>query len=389
MSRDYDVIVVGGGPAGSMAARSAASAGAKTLLLERDSHIGLPVRCGEGVTITNVRKLVDVDEKMIASHLQGLVIHAPDDTEVEVPISDVGVILERAIFDRYLAELAASAGADVMTRSDVTGLIQENGCVKGVVYERLGKEYKVNCGVVIGADGVESRVGKWAGIKTKLKPFDIESAYQMVLTGRNFDSEFCHFWVGNDIAPGGYIWAFPKGSRTANVGIGVKASLGSPGAAYDKLTALIRRYFGNIVITGESAGGVPCGPPLKEPYTDGLLLVGDAARHCNPLTGGGIFSGMVSGNEAGEVAAIAVSKGDVSKNRLSLFTKRIDKSINRTHKRAYRLSKAVVKLDDATLNNTAHEMIKIPVEKRNLKNVFLRALISYPSLAVDVVKAFV
>ncbi|MBT3233599.1 MAG: NAD(P)/FAD-dependent oxidoreductase [Calditrichaeota bacterium] len=389
MNRDYDVIVVGGGPAGAMAAHIAAEDGAKTLLLERDSHIGLPVRCGEGVSIGNIRQLVEVDDRLIAHEMNSAVIYAPDDTAVEIPLASSAVVLERALFDRYLAELAASSGADIQTRSDVTGLTENNGCINGITYNRFGREMSLKCGVVIGADGVESRVGKWAGLKTKIKSFDMESAYQMVLSGIDINHRNFHFYVGNEIAPGGYIWVFPKGETTANVGIGVKSSMCSPGDAYKKLIEFIEKHFGKPVVVGESAGGVPCGPPLKEPLTDGLILVGDAARHCNPLSGGGICSGMISGKEAGSVAAMAVSKGDVSKRCLGAFNKRIEKKIVRSHKRAYRLSLAVNKLDDSVFLKTAHEMIKIPVEDRNLRNVFLKALISSPSLVVDIVKMFV
>ena len=101
----YDVVVIGGGPAGSMAARSSAEKGAKVLLLERDSHIGLPVRCGEAVSLKTLSRFLEIDPSWIVAEINKIVIYAPDGTAVSGGSEEqIGLILERAIFDRYLAE---------------------------------------------------------------------------------------------------------------------------------------------------------------------------------------------------------------------------------------------------------------------------------------------
>jgi len=385
----YDIVVVGGGPAGSMAAKSAASRDVRTLLLERDSAFGVPVRCAEGVSTKFIGKYVDIEPRFIARKIESIALYSPDDTGVTVDnTGELGVVLERAIFDRHLAELAAEAGAHVQTKSDVTGLIIEKGKIKGVRYSQLGKEHEVRCKMVIGADGVESRIGRWAGIKSEAKPMDLESAYQKTLANIDYDSRKIHIYLGNSLAPGGYAWIFPKGERTANVGIGVKTLMGNPGEAKRNLDEFIKKHFGNPSVVSETAGGIPCGTPLKEPFADGVILVGDAARHCNPLTGGGIYTAIVSGHYGGDVAADAIERGDVSANFLKIFNKKIYKDIIVVHNRAYRIAKAVANLSDESLNQTAHELSKNNGEKLSMRKIFIHGLARYPKLSMDIMKAF-
>ncbi len=385
----YDVVVVGAGPGGSIAARTAAEKGARTLLLERDAVIGTPVRCAEAALPKNVEKFVKIEDRFISNYVDKVVLYAPDGTSVRgISENETGMILERCVFDRFLAEQAAKAGADVMTKANVDGLIIPNGRVDGVYYTKFSKRYAVKAGVVIGADGVESRVGRWAGIKTQLSNCDLESTYQMMLSGIDIEPDTCHFYLGSKVAPGGYIWVFPKGTNSANVGIGVSTKLCDAGTAYRNLVEFIRKRFKNPSVVGEMAGGVPVSKPLKKLWTDGLLLVGDAGRLCNPLTGGGIYTAILSGYHAGAVAAEAVAKGDTSENTLTLYQKRIHNELIRVNLRAYRISEAVRKLTDETLNRTAHEISAIPIEKRNTRTIFLRALMAHPKLTLDIIRAF-
>ncbi|HHE46886.1 MAG TPA: FAD-dependent oxidoreductase, partial [Bacteroidetes bacterium] len=98
-SEKYDVVIVGGGPAGTMAGAAAASEGVRTLVLERDSTFGIPVRCGEGVGVNQLERFFAVDEKYVAARIKGLYMHSPDGTEVPVVSSEIGLVLERTRFD--------------------------------------------------------------------------------------------------------------------------------------------------------------------------------------------------------------------------------------------------------------------------------------------------
>ena len=181
MRDEYDVVVVGAGPGGSVAARTAAE-DCDVLLIEKRQEIGDPVRCAEAVSIRSAATYLAPDKKWISSEIKGMELIAPDGTTIELreqPLQAPDVVLERKIFDRALAKNAARAGAHIMVRTRATGLITEDGVVKGVRMNRLGEDFEVRSKVVIGADGVESQVGRWGGIDTTLKLRDIESCAQV------------------------------------------------------------------------------------------------------------------------------------------------------------------------------------------------------------------
>src|SRR5512145_246568 len=135
MKNSYDVLVIGAGPAGSIAAKTAAEKGLDVLLIEKRQEIGDPVRCAEGVNKEYLKKHVEIDKQWICADLKGSRIFSPDGTKVEmaeeISGGEVGYVLERKVFDRALAEEAAKAGAEVRVKTRATGLILENDFVKG------------------------------------------------------------------------------------------------------------------------------------------------------------------------------------------------------------------------------------------------------------------
>ena len=179
MKNSYDVIVVGGGPAGSMAAWEAAKGGSSVCILEKDRDIGYPVRCGEAASDLGLKQFVEPQESWIAERISGAVIVSPNGSRVDVKFAkESGYILNRRIFDYDLSRNASNAGAEIYTKAFVKELIIEDGFVKGVKLDHLSEEKTLLAKIVIGADGVNSRIGRMADIKTQIRMKDMESCVQ-------------------------------------------------------------------------------------------------------------------------------------------------------------------------------------------------------------------
>ena len=345
MNTNYDVIVIGAGPGGSMAARTAAEKGLDVLLVEKRQEIGTPVRCGEIVSSKAIAEFIEIDSRWVAAEVKWAKIHLPDGTEITQSgeEGELQLVLERKIFDRQLAKLAAKAGADVITKTAATSLKREDGLVY-VTLRKTGEKFVVGTKIVIGADGVESRVGKWAGIDTTLKLDEIGSAVQYLMGNIEFDPDYAYFWYGKDIAPGGYAWLFPKGGKEANVGLGVIPELASK-SAKEYLDDFIGNKFEGGKIMEVVVGGMPLKGQIETAVTDNVMLVGDAARHADPFTGGGIANAMKAGFFAGNVAAEAVDRKDYSKNFLlkydELWKNDFGKMLQENRSRLEELIKAI------------------------------------------------
>ena len=178
--------------------------------------------------------------------------------------------------------------------------------------------------VVIGADGVETMVGRWAGLDTRVPARDMESCAQYVVQGIDFDPDAIYLQFGDGIAPGGYAWLFPKGEGIANVGLGIVALKSDGRNARAYLDAWIARRYPRGARTGYTVGGVIVHTTIRQTYTDGVLVAGDAAHMINPLSGGGIVNAMKAGRLAGRTAAAAICAGDTSAGRLAAYHRRLD-----------------------------------------------------------------
>jgi digeranylgeranylglycerophospholipid reductase len=323
--RRYDVVVVGAGPGGSVSAREAAKLGLSVLLLEKRQEIGSPVRCAEGIAHELLAPFIEPDPRWISAVVSKAQIMVVGDgtTVTRQAEGRQGYVLERRVFDRVLAEEAAKAGAQVMVKTAATGLLLEDDVARGVVARGPAGVMEIECAVVIGADGVESQVGPWAGLDTALPLKDAMACAQYLLAGIEIDPACCYYYVGQGVAPGGYAWVFPKGEGKANVGLGVQADL-----AADTALNYLNHFIESQPHLAQGSpvtlvvGGVPVGPPLPRLVTSGLMLVGDAARQADPLTGGGIANAMLAGRLAAEVAAQAIAAGDTSAAALARYEER-------------------------------------------------------------------
>ncbi|NUN71152.1 MAG: NAD(P)/FAD-dependent oxidoreductase [Bacteroidetes bacterium] len=384
---DYDVIVVGAGPAGTTAARYAAAGGAKVLVLEKDRDVGYPVRCGEAVSHEGVSQFIAPDPKWIASTVTKFRLVAPNGSSVLPKLDGGGYVLERRIFDYELAKLAANAGAEVITKAYVYDLLREDGVVTGVRALIKDQKKDIRGRIIIAADGVESRVGKWAGMDTTCHIRDMESCAQMTLSGIEVEEDVLDFYFGDNVSPGGYLWVFPKGKDTANVGLGLSVDQAKKKPAIRFLHEFVERKFPKAAMLTHIAGGVPCAKTNPEIVKGNVILVGDAAHQVNPVSGGGIISGMIGGMIGGQVAAETVQSGDL--RHLREYDKRWHKRLGWRHDIFYNIRNAIGGFDDRTYNNICDSALKLPEEKRTLGGIFRAALWNQPSMILDVAKVFV
>ncbi|OYT33354.1 digeranylgeranylglycerophospholipid reductase [Archaeoglobales archaeon ex4484_92] len=386
----YDVVVVGAGPAGSMAAKTAAEEGLEVLLVEKRQEIGVPVRCAEGVSKSSIQRFFNIDSRWISAEVLGAKIYSPDLTEVtmseEMAGNEVGYVLERKIFDRFIARQAAKSGAEVYVKTSYVDF-ERVGDFLEVKLRRLGEKWTVKTKILIGADGVESRIGRKAGIIRTLRLDEIESCAQYLMTGLEFDENYTYFYLGNELAPGGYAWIFPKGKGVANVGIGVMPKFAKK-CAKEYLDEFIRKFKLEGEIVGFVAGAVPVYGEIETAVSDNIMLVGDAAYHADPITGGGIANALSAGYYAGKVASEAVNARKFSSSYLSKYDKLWKSDFGKRLRRNKKVQEKFIKMDDDTLNKLAKSLSGKNLKEMSIQAIVIELLKSHPKILWDLKDLF-
>jgi digeranylgeranylglycerophospholipid reductase len=365
---DYDIIVVGAGPAGSITAKYAAKAGANVLLIEKRQEIGSPVRCGEGIAGRWFEEAgITPSDKWITHRVKGAKIVSPDGSTLHIDEQfagkEVGMVIERDIFDQEMAREAAKAGASIRVKTSATGLIIEDNKVCGIKSNSYGENFEIRADCVVGADGFESQVGRWAGLVSELKPKDISVCLQYRMVDIEPDYKYCEF-ILEDIQKGGYVWIFPKGEDEANVGVGFQLNkVKEKGAVKAYLDDFISRQpqFSKGSTIEVVAGGVPVSAPPDRTVADGILLVGDSARQVNPMTGGGIATGCMAAKIAGEVLGEAYSEGNYSADFLKKYEKAWRKRFENSLYMNWIAREKLVSMSNETINKIVKTLAEVQI----------------------------
>jgi len=386
-----DVVVVGAGPAGSMTARYAAMHGCDTILIEKRQEIGSPVRCGEGLARHFLSDIeMPYDRKWVAQEVKGAKIFSPAGHVLKIDEeqagNEVGIVIERDMFDKACAKHAAKAGAEIWVKTTAVGLLRDDGRVTGVRVKRLEDEFDIRAKVVVGADGYESQIGRWAGIKTLLKTADITGTLQYRLTNIDPDPDFpnyCEFYLGSR-APAGYIWVFPKDECTANVGIGISLDhLHDRREIKRLLDAFVEKdpRMKHAQYLDMVTGGVSTCAPIPETVRDGIALVGDAARHIDPITGGGIGNGSTTGMILGKTLADIKQKGGTfSKQDLQAYEKAWRARLEETLYRNWMAKNKLVTISDEEFDAVIQTLSMEGIERLSVHAILKVVKAHHPDL---------
>ena len=304
----FDVAVIGAGPAGSMAAKYAAKAGAAAILLEEHPAAGWPVQCAGLLGREALAESELPAGSFILGGMKGAAIFSPGGVRLDFKARDRKAwVVDRRLFDRALVEQALEE--DVVFRPCARVAEIRRDKERSILSLAAGEE--ISAGVVISAEGVSALLARRAGVASP----------QIILSGAQVEAAFAvedpeKVEVHLGVAPGLFAWVIPLGESRARIGLCSIDHGCDRLRAFLKTDSIRKRLRGSPLAL--NVGGLPLGPPPAT-AVEGLLAVGDAAGQVKPTSGGGIYPGLVAAKIAGGVAAAAAMEEDGSLQRLSEY----------------------------------------------------------------------
>ncbi|MEM3673434.1 MAG: NAD(P)/FAD-dependent oxidoreductase [Candidatus Bathyarchaeia archaeon] len=326
----FDVIVVGAGTAGCLAAKTTAEAGLKVCLVERKrrEEIGEKV-CGDALGERHLEelKLEKPQGGELEKRIEGIKIYSPDlETIFTIKHEDfVGYLLNRRLFGQWLLKKALDKGAVLFDSTLCLKPIVEKNFVTGILARNLknGKNVQLKSKVVVDASGflavVRRKLPENMKIENEIANEDVEACYREIreLKQQASETRYCEIYLNQTVTPGGYTWIFPKSGAKVNAGLGVcmRENFPNPKDQFYKHVLTRPVFEGSLLLNG-GAWYDPTRRPLDNMVGNGIAVIGDAACLVNPIHGGGIGPSMLSGHLVGNTIVEALKKGDVSQKAL-------------------------------------------------------------------------
>lgn len=345
---DWDVLVVGAGPAGCFAAMQIAASGFKVLVIEEHKEIGRPVQCS-GLISPRAVELAGVDKSIVLNHLSGMHVYSSLGTSLQAKSShDLALAVDRAAFDQELAAKAENAGALLLKGVKAESAERIPGGFRLTATGQSQKPFTLTTKMLIGADGTDSHVSKWLGLKRD-NPKAVMFAADVRL--HNPEPDLMNVFLGQDFAPGWFGWIIPLNGETCRVGTGyaLVSSAQSPRQLFGQFTDHYPQIFKDYTVMRYTGGNVPLGS-MPKIYASGAMLVGDAACQTKPISGGGIFMGLRGAQLCAKTAVEALCEENLSEESLSRYQALWDEEMKEEADSAMKLRKSFLNLTNEDID---------------------------------------
>lgn len=380
----YDVIVIGAGPAGLMAARRTAEKGAHVLVLEKDGKLGLkPCAEGSDASIFGIAG-ISFDNSLVSNAITSASVFPPDEGKgIKIFGNYKGYIINKSTFLGAMACKAVEAGASLQLQSEVEKIdVAKNT----LYYKRKGEHKEAAFDYIVGADGTDSIVSRTYGFDNG--DYSVLSAMQYTMVNcRIPERDMIRIYLGNKVAPSGYLWIFPKNEYLTHVGLGASTNAK---LYLDKFIESHTDFFGSASIVAEGGGLIPVGGQTKEIVKGNAILCGDSAGQVIPITGEGIRPALAAGSMAGEAIIQAMSADDLAK--LQNYPAEFNKHWGSMISGSLKFSRIIRKLSDNDLSNLAGSITgEDIVNLANGINVnkIIAAVLRHPILAMKLASKLV
>jgi len=352
MNNACDLIVIGAGPAGLMAGCETVRGNLSVIIIEKDDRIGYPLNCGEAVTVGSVNGLLTIKPHWIKNRIERGLLVSPSGHTVELHHPEAGYILDRPVMEQDLADEFVAAGGTLMTGCRAVGLGKGTTLFESITFvDSDERERQLFAHVFIAADGVEGTIARRTGIDNRLNLNKTEAFLQYRLHGVSGEPDLMEIYIGSDVAPRSYAWVFPRGVDEVTVGLGVPTTDGDQLRARELLDRFVVRRFGGGDVVATSCGTSPRYQGPDRLALSNLLVVGDAARVLDSVTGAGIANAILSGKIAGQ-AAVAYVRSDTKslQNMYDIYPRQFTAQQHHILKRYAEIKDVIDRLSDQELD---------------------------------------